>query len=126
MTFELIARLSQLGAGCVMKRSCAALTGLMVLIFLRDWRVIVVVLNIPLALVVSRPLWLAGQSINLMTLGGLHWQWAFSSMKRPWPWRTFTQLAHHESVALGLRAIARRSRATVAMRASSPCSFHRS
>ena len=51
----------------------AGLTGLMVLLFLRDWRsVIVVVLNIPFALcgaVVG--LWLTGQSINLMTLGGL-------------------------------------------------------
>src|SRR5262245_24372677 len=51
----------------------AGLTGLMVLIFLRDWRrVIVVVLNIPLALVASvLALWLCGQSLNLMTLGGL-------------------------------------------------------
>ncbi|WP_422923810.1 efflux RND transporter permease subunit [Singulisphaera sp. PoT] len=51
----------------------AVLTGLMVLVFLRDWRsVIVVVLNIPFALcgaVVA--LWLTGQTINLMTLGGL-------------------------------------------------------
>jgi len=51
----------------------AALTGLMVLLFLRDWRsVIVVVLNIPFALcgaVVA--LWLTGQTINIMTLGGL-------------------------------------------------------
>jgi multidrug efflux pump subunit AcrB len=51
----------------------AVLTGLMVLLFLRDWRsVIVVVLNIPFALcgaVVA--LWLTGQTINLMTLGGL-------------------------------------------------------
>ena len=51
----------------------ALLTGLMVLVFLRDWRsVIVVVLNIPFALcgaVVA--LWLAGQTVNLMTLGGL-------------------------------------------------------
>jgi multidrug efflux pump subunit AcrB len=51
----------------------AGLTGLMVLLFLRDWRsVIVVVLNIPFALcgaVVG--LWLTGQTINLMTLGGL-------------------------------------------------------
>ena len=51
----------------------AILTGLMVLLFLRDWRgAIVVVLNIPFALagaVVA--LWLSGQSINLMTLGGL-------------------------------------------------------
>jgi multidrug efflux pump subunit AcrB len=51
----------------------AALTGLMVILFLHDWRsVIVVVLNIPLALLGSViGLWLTGQSINLMTLGGL-------------------------------------------------------
>ncbi|HVK09290.1 MAG TPA: efflux RND transporter permease subunit, partial [Gemmataceae bacterium] len=51
----------------------AILTGLMVLLFLRDWRsVIVVVVNIPLALVASlAALWLSGQTINLMTLGGL-------------------------------------------------------
>lgn len=51
----------------------AILTGLMVLLFLRDWRsVIVVVLNIPLALIASlTALWLTGQTINLMTLGGL-------------------------------------------------------
>ncbi len=51
----------------------AVLTGLMVLLFLRDWRsVLVVVLNIPFALlgaVVS--LWVCGQTLNLMTLGGL-------------------------------------------------------
>jgi multidrug efflux pump subunit AcrB len=51
----------------------AVLTGLMVLLFLRDWRsVIVVVLTIPLALfgaVVG--LFAVGQTINLMTLGGL-------------------------------------------------------
>jgi multidrug efflux pump subunit AcrB len=51
----------------------AILTGLMVWVFLRDWRsVIVVVLNIPIALlggVVA--LWLTGQTLNLMTLGGL-------------------------------------------------------
>ena len=51
----------------------AVLTGLMVLVFLRDWRsVIVVVLNIPFALLAALvALWLTGQSINLMTLGGL-------------------------------------------------------
>src|SRR5262245_13296776 len=51
----------------------AGLTGLMVLVFLRDWRsVIVVVLNIPLALLGSLVgLWLCGHTINLMTLGGL-------------------------------------------------------
>ncbi len=51
----------------------AALTGLMVFLFLRDWRsVLVVVLNIPLALMAAViGLWLSGNSINLMTLGGL-------------------------------------------------------
>ena len=51
----------------------AVLTGLMVLLFLRDWRsVIVVVLNIPFALAGALvALWLSGQTINLMTLGGL-------------------------------------------------------
>jgi len=51
----------------------AALTGLMVLLFLRDWRTaIVVVLNIPLAVMAAvLALWLTGQTINLMTLGGL-------------------------------------------------------
>jgi RND family efflux transporter MFP subunit len=51
----------------------AALTGLMVLLFLRDWRsVLVVVLNIPLALMAAViGLWLSGNTINLMTLGGL-------------------------------------------------------
>ena len=51
----------------------ALLTGLMVLVFLRDWRtVIMVILNIPIALVAALfALWLTGQTINLMTLGGL-------------------------------------------------------
>jgi multidrug efflux pump subunit AcrB len=51
----------------------AALTGLMVLLFLRDWRsVIVVVLNIPFSLLGAIvALWLTDQTINLMTLGGL-------------------------------------------------------
>ena len=53
--------------------SGALLTGLMVLVFLRDWRsVIVVVLNIPFAICGALvALWLTGQTINLMTLGGL-------------------------------------------------------
>jgi len=51
----------------------AFLTGLMVLLFLRDWRsVLVVVLNIPFALLGAVvALALTGQTINLMTLGGL-------------------------------------------------------
>ena len=50
----------------------AALTGLMVLLFLRDWRaVIVVVLTIPLSLMGALiGLSITGQTINLMTLGG--------------------------------------------------------
>ncbi len=51
----------------------ALLTGLMVLLFLRDWRsVIVVVLTIPFSLLGSLvALWITGQTLNLMTLGGL-------------------------------------------------------
>ena len=51
----------------------AALTGLMVLIFLRDWRsAVIVVMNIPFALLSAVILlWLTGQTINIMTLGGL-------------------------------------------------------
>ncbi|MBW3542814.1 MAG: efflux RND transporter permease subunit, partial [Planctomycetes bacterium] len=51
----------------------ALLVGLMILLFLRDWRsALVVVLNIPLALMCAVvALWLTGQTINLMTLGGL-------------------------------------------------------
>jgi multidrug efflux pump subunit AcrB len=51
----------------------ACLTGLMILLFLRDWRsVIVVVSNIPLALLGSLfGLWLTGNTINIMSLGGL-------------------------------------------------------
>jgi multidrug efflux pump subunit AcrB len=51
----------------------AILVGLMILLFLRDWRsALVVVLNIPLALLAAIvALWLTGQTINLMTLGGL-------------------------------------------------------
>jgi multidrug efflux pump subunit AcrB len=49
------------------------LTGLMILLFLRDWRsALVVVLNIPLALLAAlTALWISGQTINIMTLGGL-------------------------------------------------------
>jgi multidrug efflux pump subunit AcrB len=51
----------------------AALTGLMVLIFLRDWRSsLIVVANIPFALLAAVVLlWATGQTINIMTLGGL-------------------------------------------------------
>jgi multidrug efflux pump subunit AcrB len=51
----------------------ALLTGLMVLLFLRDWRsAFIVVINIPLSLLGAVfALWVSGQSIHLMTLGGL-------------------------------------------------------
>ena len=51
----------------------ALLTGLMVLLFLRDWRsALIVVLNIPFALFGAvLALWATGQTINIMTLGGL-------------------------------------------------------
>ncbi len=51
----------------------ALLTGLMVFVFLRDWRsATIVVLNIPLAILAAIVgLWLTGQTVNLMTLGGL-------------------------------------------------------
>ncbi len=51
----------------------AVLTGLMVLVFLRDWRsAFIVVVNIPIALLAACfALWVSGQSIHLMTLGGL-------------------------------------------------------
>src|SRR5215211_5895901 len=51
----------------------AVLTGLMVLLFLRDWRsALVVVLNIPLSIAAALlALWASGQTVNIMTLGGL-------------------------------------------------------
>lgn len=51
----------------------ALLTGLMVVVFLRDWRSAVVVLTtIPVSLLSSViALWATGQTINLMTLAGL-------------------------------------------------------
>ncbi len=51
----------------------AVLAGIMVLLFLRDpGSALIVVLNIPIALLAAvLALWVSGQSINLMTLGGL-------------------------------------------------------
>ena len=51
----------------------ALLTGVMVLLFLRDWRsALIVVINIPLSLLGAIvALWLTRQTVNIMTLGGL-------------------------------------------------------
>ncbi len=51
----------------------AILTGLMVLLFLGDWRSsAIVVITIPFALLAAVvALWAAGQTLNIMTLGGL-------------------------------------------------------
>jgi len=51
----------------------AVLTGIVVLLFLRDWRgALIVVANIPFALFAAvLLLWATGQTINIMTLGGL-------------------------------------------------------
>jgi multidrug efflux pump subunit AcrB len=60
--------------GVVMEAALGAvLTGLVVLLFLRDWRsALIVVANIPFALFAAvLLLWAIGQTINVMTLGGL-------------------------------------------------------
>jgi len=51
----------------------AALTGLMILLFLRDWRsALIVVINIPLSLLAALlALGLTGHTVNIMSLGGL-------------------------------------------------------
>jgi len=51
----------------------AVLTGAMVLLFLRDWRsALIVVATIPFALLTAVvAMWGAGQTVNVMTLGGL-------------------------------------------------------
>jgi len=51
----------------------ALLTGLVVLLFLRDWRSsLIVIVTIPCALLAAVVwLWASGQTINIMTLGGL-------------------------------------------------------
>ena len=51
----------------------ALLTGLMILLFLRDWRsALIVVINIPLSLMSAvLALWITKQTVNIMTLGGL-------------------------------------------------------
>ena len=61
----------------------AVLTGLTLLLFLRDWRSsLIVVITIPFALLTAVVLLkLTGQTINIMTLGGWHLPWACWWMK---------------------------------------------
>jgi multidrug efflux pump subunit AcrB len=61
-------------AGLMMEGTLGALlAGLVILLFLRDWRsALIVALNIPLALLAAAvALWITGQTVNIMTLGGL-------------------------------------------------------
>jgi multidrug efflux pump subunit AcrB len=61
-------------SGLIMEGGLGAiLTGIMVLLFLRDWRsALVVVINIPLSLMAAvLALRISGQTVNVMTLGGL-------------------------------------------------------
>ena len=84
----------------------ALLTGLMVFVFLRDWRsVIVVVLNIPIALCAAVfALWVTGQTINLMTLGGLALAVGILVDEATVEVENIhTQLLRHESVARAVR-----------------------
>src|SRR5262249_30902652 len=84
----------------------AFLTGLMVLLFLRDWRsAVVVVLNIPLALLAALVgLALSGQSVNLMTLGGLALAVGILVDEATVEVENIhTQLARTDSVALAVR-----------------------
>ncbi len=108
----------------------AVLVGLMILLFLRDWRsAIVVLLNIPLALMAAlTALWLAGQTINIMTLGGLALAIGIlvdeSTVEIE---NIHTQMAHAPSIARAVRlgnaqtAIPR----LLAMVCIRPCSFPR-
>jgi len=83
----------------------ALLSGLMVLLFLRDWRsALVVVINIPLSLLAATlALWLTGQTINLMTLGGLALAVGILvDMSTVAVENIHTHLARHKSVALAV------------------------
>lgn len=83
----------------------ALLSGLMVLLFLRDWRsALVVVINIPLSLLgATLALWLTGQTINLMTLGGLALAVGILvDMSTVAVENIHTHLARHKSVALSV------------------------
>src|ERR1700746_2162387 len=74
LAFDQSGYVSNAISGLVKEASLGAiLTGLVVLLFLRDWRgALIVVANIPFALFTAvLLLWVTGQTINIMTLGGL-------------------------------------------------------
>ncbi|MGD9723612.1 MAG: efflux RND transporter permease subunit [Pirellulales bacterium] len=84
----------------------AILVGVAVLLFLRDWRsALVVVLNIPLALCCSiLALWLTGETINVMTLGGLALAIGILVDEATVEVENIhTQMAHTDSIALAVR-----------------------
>ncbi len=84
----------------------ALLTGLMILIFLRDVRtVIVVVIGIPLALTAALVgLWLTGNTINIMSLGGLALSIGILvDMAIVTVENTHVQMRHTDSVARAVR-----------------------
>jgi len=60
------------------------LTGLMVLLFLGSWRsTVIIFVSIPLSILASIVCLSAlGQTINIMTLGGLRWRSAFCDTRR--------------------------------------------
>lgn len=72
--FDQSGRVKRALAGLIWEGAIGAfLTGLMVFLFLREWRsTFIVVASIPFALISAVVcLWLAGQTINIMTLSGL-------------------------------------------------------
>jgi len=84
----------------------AILVGLAVLLFLRDWRsALVVVMNIPLALCCSiLALWLTGETINVMTLGGLALAIGILVDEATVEVENIhSQMAHTDSIALAVR-----------------------
>jgi multidrug efflux pump subunit AcrB len=84
----------------------AILIGAVILFYLRDWRsALVVVLNIPLALCFSvLALWLTGETINLMTLGGLALAIGILVDEATVEIENIhAQMAHSDSVALAVR-----------------------
>jgi len=87
----------------------AVLTGLMILLFLRDWRsALVVVVNIPLAIVAAMiALWASGQTVNLMTSADWPWRSASWSTKQPSSSRTSILISDAARLSATLRTTVR-------------------